>query len=145
MLKPDAEWGGFTGFVNLSTLPPVGTEYTFLVRFADGTSQTLHDVVKAWVAAGPSGNVTTQGDTAVIHWNDVSHSVPEADIYWVWVEGSGVLWRSGELPLNRTSITFNEDGTASGSLQHGQTYTVSVFIFNRYDDYAYWFGEFTMP
>ena len=145
VLKPDPDWGGFKEFVTLSTLPPVGTEYTFVVQFADGTTQTLHDVVKSWVPVGPSVNVTTQGDAVVIHWNDVSHSIPEADYYWVWVQGSGVLWRSGEIPLNRISATFNEDGTASGSLQHGQTYTVSVFIFNRYDDYAYWIGEFTMP
>ncbi len=145
VLKPDTDWGGFTEFVTLSTLPPVGTEYTFVVQFADGTTQTLRDVVKSWIPVGPSVNVTTEGDTAVIHWNDVSHSIPEADYYWVWVQGSGVLWRSGEIPLNRTSATFNEDGTASGSLQHGQTYTVSVFIFNGSDDYAYWIGEFTMP
>jgi hypothetical protein len=81
----------------------------------------------------------------VIGWTNVSASAPNAENYWVWVEGDGVTWRSESLPLTQTSIAFNADGTATGPLVSGRTYMVQVFIFDRTEDYAYRIHSFTMP
>lgn len=92
---------------------------------------------------GPKVSVTTTAGTATIHWSDVSPSVPSAACYWVSVDGDGVSWQSEELPLSRTSISFNEDGGAIGSLRSGGSYSVEVFILNSSDDYAVGGSQFT--
>lgn len=135
-LQLDSQWGGFTGWAMALNWPAVGAVYSFDVQFADGTHQVLNDTVKAWVPVGPKVSVTSLGGIPTIHWTDVSTSVPNADYYWVWVEGNGVAWYSKELPLNRSSIVFNEDGQATGSLQNGKAYSVVVFIFDSSGNYA---------
>jgi hypothetical protein len=150
-LLPDAGWGGFTAFVGdftSTTRPAVGSVYTFAIHFADGTEATYQDTLKSWVPVGPVISVTPNAaaGTATIKWTNVSASVPKADHYWVWVDGSDVDWQSSdELPISQTSILFDDDGTANGSLISGQTYMVQVFIFDGYDNYACRTYEFTMP
>ena len=144
-LTTDSVYGGFKAFVTPSTLPPVNTEYTFTVNFADGTQQILYDTIKAYVATCPTITTKIEGETVTINWTDVSASVPDASYYWVIVSDNGVSWDMDELPLARTSVVFNEDNTAVGELESGKTYTVTIDIFNSNDDYAYRISSFTMP
>jgi uncharacterized repeat protein (TIGR02543 family) len=139
--------GGFTALSpSLSApLPLAGTKYSFLIQFADGSQQTYQDTVKSWVPKSPGITVTPGAGTATIRWTSVSGTVPNADHYFVRVSGFGVNWESDDLPLSRTSAVFNEDGTAQGVLQGGESYYAEVFIVNKSDDYACRWVEFTMP
>lgn len=134
----------FVAFDWAGTPLPVGTRYSFDILFGDGTRQTLEDTVKSWVPVGPSVTVATTATTATIHWTDVSASVPNAAYYWVWVEGDGVSWYSEDLPLTRSSVAFNEDGGATGALKPGGRYSVSVFLFDSFEDYSEVATSFTM-
>jgi hypothetical protein len=145
LLAPDPVWGGYKAFVEPSPIPPVGTEYTFTIDFADGVRQVLYDTVTAYVPVGPSFTVIPGSGTMTINWSDVSSFVPNASHYWVSVHGDGVDWWSDDLPLTRKSAVFNENGTTQGILQSGKTYLVSVSIFNKTDDYAYQIRDFVMP
>jgi len=135
-LEPSALWDEFLQrvYVGADALPEVGTEYAFDVEFADETHQVLRDSVKSWVLVGPEISTTTESGILTIYWTDVSAQVPNAEYYWVRVSGEGVYWDSEDLPLSRSSIAFNEDGGATGSLQNGQSYLVSVYIFNGSGD-----------
>jgi formylglycine-generating enzyme required for sulfatase activity len=147
-LVPDLEWGGFEAFVgdfNSAECPPVGTVYTIVVRYPDGSQETYQDTVKAWVVTGPVVSVTTDAGNATIHWTDVSAAVANADHYWVFVRGTDVYWKSDELPLTQNSTAFNADGTSNAPLVAGQSYRAHVFIFDSSDNYAAMYYDFTMP
>jgi hypothetical protein len=147
-LQPDLEWGGFNAFAGSFTSaqrPAVGTAYAFVVEFGDGSQVTYQDTVKAWVTTGPVVSVTPGANTATIRWTNVRAAVAKADHYWVRVVDGDVYWQSSNLPLTQTSIVFNADGTAVGSLVSGQSYKAQVFIFNGTDDYASRDCYFTMP
>ena len=133
--------GDFTAL----TRPPVGTAYTFVIEFADGSQATYQESVRAWVAAGPVVTMAARANTAVISWTNVSAAVAYNGYYLVRVSGPGVYWESDDLSLGLTSTVFNDNGQAAGSLQSGQTYLAEVFVFNRYEDFAYQQVEFTMP
>ena len=47
--------------------------------------------------------------------------------------------------MAKTSVVFNENGTASDVLKSGQTYIIFLSVFNTNGDYAYQFTSFTMP
>jgi hypothetical protein len=126
-------------------LPPVSTEYTFTIDFADGVQQIFHDTVKAYVPVAPALTVTPGQNTANFNWTNISASVANASYYWVVVSGDNLYWRSDNLPLTVTSATFNENGTAQGVLESGNTYDASISIFNETGDYAYQFVDFAMP
>ncbi len=146
-LQPDparaifaASVGDFTGL----NRPAVGTVYTFVIDFADGSQTTYQGSVKSWVATGPVVSVTTGARTAAVHWTKVGAAVGNAGNYWVRVSGPGVYWESEDLPLNRTTAVFNSNSQAGGTLQSGRTYLAEVFIFNTSGDFAYQQCEFTM-
>jgi hypothetical protein len=147
LLAADPDNGGFTSSVDTlpDPLPAVGTKYSFLVRFADSTQAIYQDSVKSWVPKAPVIAVTPGVATATVKWTNVSASVPNASYVWVRVSGADVYWESADLPLTRLSAVFNENGTAQGTLQSGQSYTAEVFIFNKNEDFAYRQLQFTMP
>ena len=135
-LAPNAEWGGFTAIVTPSAYPPLGTAYSFDIRYADGTGEIVQDTVKSWIADAPAPTVTETAGLVTIRWNDLRATVPEIDHYWVIVRGDGVSWSRDDIPPGQTSVIFNDDGTATGSLLPGKTYTVDVVLFNTADDFA---------
>lgn len=152
-LQPDAEQGGFTGFAGHFTdadRPAVGTAYTFVVKFADGSEETYVGTIKSWVTTAPAVSVKPGSGTALIQWSNVSSAVPNAKSYGVRLYGAAgetdTVWSSSEdVPLTQTSIAFNADGTATGSLVSGQSYTAVVTIFDGYNNYALGTYHFTMP
>ena len=75
----------------------------------------------------------------------MSASVSNDSYYWVTVSGPDVYWGSDDLPLTRTSVSFNDNGKAEGTLQSGQDYVAEVFIFNKGEDYAHQSCAFTQP
>jgi hypothetical protein len=147
-LQPDPETGGWRAEIGNFTnddRPPVGTVYTFVIGFADGSQATYQDSVKAWVAAGPIVSVTTDAGSAVIHWTAVNAAVANAESYGVRVSGPGLDWASDPLPLTQSSAVFNDNGHAQGTLQSGQHYVAEVFILNQSGDSASQRIEFSMP
>jgi formylglycine-generating enzyme required for sulfatase activity len=152
-LEADPDMGGFTGFAGHFTSaqrPPVGSVYTFVINFADSTQATYQDTIKSWVAAAPVVSVVPGAGTATINWTNVKASVPNAASYGVRIYGAGgesdSIWRGSEqLPLTQTSIAFNADGTATGELIVGQSYTAVVTIFDSDGNYAFRTCEFTIP
>ena len=125
------------------TKPPVGTVYTFVIHFADGSQETYQDTIKSWVMKAPVISATPNADSNVIRWSRAS--IPNAAYYLVVVSGGHSFWGSRDLPLTQTSIVYNEDGTASGSLVSGVTYTIQVEVRNKTSDCAYLPIEFTIP
>ncbi len=57
-------------------------------------------------------------------------SLPSATRIIISSGGGNIRW-------GHSSGTFNDDGSASQTLQHGQTYSCSVQISDQYMDFAY--------
>jgi hypothetical protein len=152
-LEADPGMGGVTGFAghfSSAQRPPVGSVYSFVIDFTDGTQEIYQDTIKSWVPAAPVVSVVPGAGTATISWTNVKASVPNAASYGVRIYGadgeSDSIWRGSEqLPLTQTSIDFNADGTATGELVDGQSYTAVVTIFDIYGNYAFRTCGFTMP
>jgi hypothetical protein len=134
----------YSGDFTSLTKPPVGSVYTFVVEFADGSQETYQDTIKSWVMTAPVVTTKPTASSDVIRWN--SASIPDAANYVVWVSGGGSLWISEELPLTQLSIAYDEDGTASGPpLVPGVTYTIRVEGKNKTSDCAYLPVTFKIP
>lgn len=110
----------------------------------------FRDTVRSWVETAPGISVTPGAGAAAIQWTNVSGIELDARSYGVQVaasaDESASIWRSSEeLPLTQSSIAFNMDETATGSLVSGQAYEAEVTVFDRYGNYAFRTYEFTMP
>ncbi|MFA6290504.1 MAG: hypothetical protein WC637_01910, partial [Victivallales bacterium] len=123
--------------------------YTFVIDFADGSQKTYQDKVKSWVVAAPVVSVTTGAGTAMIKWTRPSVSNARSYGVNVYLGADGEsepIWRSSEdLPLTQISTAFNADGTATGSLVSGESYTAMVTVFDIYGNNSFRTCEFTMP
>lgn len=144
ILIPDPDPGSFSGSATPSQRPEAGSVYTLRVVFVDGASETLTDTIGAWVETAPEVTVSTVADVTTFSWNDVSADVPNARNYRINVFGNGVFWSFSDIPVSQTSIVFNQDGSAAGTLRPRQTYTVEINIQNATHDFAWRSRQFTV-
>lgn len=141
-LPVDTDLGGYKAFIDPSQLPNPGDRYTFDISFSDGHHETWTDDVVALIDAMPNYTLTPGPNNSLTWtWSDMRSQVQNISNYMLTVDG---LWRM-DAASNRTSAVFNEDGTASGPLLSGHTYSTSFSIFNQHGDYSYLMKTITMP
>ena len=147
MTAGDSYYGYYWLTVSPSQPPQVGDQYTFLVAYADGTQSTLTAAVQGVVTVAPTLTVTQPtGGGLAFSWNDVSAQVPNAAYYQLNVQDQygNTFWHR-QYPLNTLSGAFNDDGSAWEQLQNGETYTCSLYIYDKFGDYAYTSVSVTIP
>lgn len=146
-LTYDTEWESYTGWATPTTPPAIGTAYAFQVRLGDGTEQTLTAKIKSYINQIP-GPVSAQVNTGTVQlqWPQIIPAVPLASGYWIWVSDAyGHVWRSdSEEYLQENSLTISSS-TLGFPLVSGRSYSVSVFLFNKYDDFSSAGTAFVMP
>lgn len=109
----------------LSARPVIGAAYTIRITYNDSSFEDRQWQVTAIndtfaVITFPSGPAV-QTTTPTFTWQPAAN----ADFYWIQVQTStGQSVWSAHVAPSATSILFNEDGTATGPLQNGQSYTV---------------------
>ena len=146
-----SKWGEFSVWPSLATTPVVGDEYTFTVRYADATSQTIIAPVTAILDSfptpvSPEGKVPYSSNaTPTFTWTTPA-SLPTAPYsYELWInDQNGQIW-SPEMsfPAGQTSVQYNFDESASQStLTDGVSYTWQIAVNDRYGNSAEYQAQF---
>ena len=129
-LQYDTDWEEYNTWIDPDPIPSVGDVYTFEVDYTDGLHETLTYTIQSWVDIAPEVSVSIDHGIPVFSWNDVRSQFPNVDEYMINVRGSGVFWRVTDIPASQTSVTYNFDGSAQGTLQNGENYWVQIYMFN---------------
>jgi len=114
---------------DLGSALPGGTQLSYEVRYADGSSEvlslTVPTVLPLATLTSPAPNATTAA-TPTFSWtlpNGLPASVTQRII--VGPNALSSAWRR-VLPLSQTQVTFNDDGKSLVTLQPGEEYVWSV-------------------
>lgn len=119
--------GRFVTFVDLRGVPPATLGFTLEATFADGStearpSEAITVVTDFPVPVSPTG---TASATPTFTWNPPASMPTEGQmglhLYRVTSQNWVPVW-SRQLDVTATSVTFNDDGTASELLNAGSRY-----------------------
>jgi hypothetical protein len=128
---------GFTKKYRNGELPVVDSTYQLELLMADGSVQTLSTSItnvltQTTTPVFPRHTFPIPTTTPMFQWE-----VPEvAQASWtqrltLWNNvGRENFWVSGSLPITTTTIPWNNDGRATGTMQTGRTYTWWIELFD---------------
>ncbi len=126
--------GKLTGVLPTGLTPPQPGTYTFTLKFKDGYTKTLIDVLEATEIDVPviTVNYDKAAKTIEVSWTEV----PNADLYCVKLTDLDMAnykpyFKMAQLPTSQTSLTIYIDGSNGwlrpvSELQEGTQYWVAV-------------------
>lgn len=114
-----SEWNEFNLWQQVATAPLVGDQYSFVVEYADGGSETISEPVTAVLQpvtnVQPSGTLTTPPQQIAWSAPPVLPTAPFVYGYSLYVAGGGTIWEGEGILSTATTVSYDGPPLENGS------------------------------